>query len=139
MNDKVIVPPIKIQGIKTKLVPLIRQNVVMEKNATWIEPFMGSGVVGFNVEPHCAIFADTNPHIIEFYNQVKSGKITPEIVRVFLEHEGKLLEEGDEEYYYSVRARFNQEHNPLDFLFLNRACFNGMIRFNKNYELNVYY
>ena len=139
MKDKVFVPPIKIQGIKTKLVPLIRQSVIIDKDSVWIEPFMGSGVVGFNIEPHRAIFADTNPHIIEFYNQIKSGIITPYVTRTFLEHEGKLLEEGDDEYYYTVRRRFNREHNPLDFLFLNRSCFNGMIRFNKEYNFNVPY
>lgn len=53
---------------------------------------MGSGVVEFNVEPHQAIFADTNPHIIEFYKQIKSGVITANVVRNFLEREGKLLE-----------------------------------------------
>lgn len=139
MKDKVFVPPIKIQGIKTKLVPLIKESVAMEKDSVWIEPFMGSGVVGFNIEPHRAIFADTNPHIIEFYNQVKSGAITPYVVRAYLEHEGRLLEQGDDEYYYTVRMRFNKEHNPLDFLFLNRACFNGMIRFNKDNDFNVPY
>ncbi len=139
MKDKVFVPPIKIQGIKTKLVPLIKQSVAMDENSVWIEPFMGSGVVGFNMEPKQAIFADTNPHIIEFYNQIKAGIITPHVVRVFLEHEGKLLEQGGGEYYYTVRERFNREHNPLDFLFLNRACFNGMIRFNKDYNFNVPY
>ena len=45
MNDKVFVPPIKIQGIKTKLVPIIKKNVILEKTSVWIEPFMGSGVV----------------------------------------------------------------------------------------------
>lgn len=139
MKNTVYVPPIKIQGIKTKLVPLIKQSVIVNHNSVWIEPFMGSGVVGFNVEPNHAIFADTNPHIIEFYNQIKSGVITPSSVREFLEREGKLLEQGDDEYYYAVRARFNKEHSPLDFLFLNRSCFNGMIRFNKSYEFNVPY
>lgn len=139
MKDTVYVPPIKIQGIKTKLVPLIKQSVIIDDSSVWIEPFMGSGVVGFNVEPHYAIFADTNPYIIEFYNQVQKGIITPYVVREFLEREGKLLEQKDDEYYYSVRKRFNKEHNPLDFLFLNRACFNGMIRFNKSYDFNVPY
>lgn len=32
MNEKVFVPPLKIQGIKTKLVPLIRENVVLSKD-----------------------------------------------------------------------------------------------------------
>ncbi len=139
MNDRVFVPPIKIQGIKTKLVPLIRQSVIMDDASVWVEPFMGSGVVGFNIEPKRAIFADTNPHIINFYNQIKSGLITPYIVRAFLEHEGKLLEKDDSDHYYFVRKRFNTEHNPLDFLFLNRACFNGMVRFNKDYDFNVPY
>ncbi len=139
MTDKIFVPPIKIQGIKTKLVPLIKESVVMSNNSVWVEPFMGSGVVGFNIEPHHAIFADTNPHIIEFYNQIKSGEITSHIVRSFLESEGKKLEAGDDEYYYTVRMRFNKEHNPLDFLFLNRSCFNGMVRFNRDNEFNVPY
>lgn len=139
MSEKVFVPPIKIQGIKTKLVPLIKDNVVLDKGSVWVEPFMGSGVVGFNIEPKAAIFADINPHIINFYNQIKTGNINACIVREFLEREGKLLENGDDEYYYSVRARFNEKHDPLDFLFLNRSCFNGMIRFNRNYEFNVPY
>ena len=139
MNEKVFVPPLKIQGIKTKIVPLIRDNVVMEDDSVWYEPFMGTGVVGFNVRPKRAVFADTNPHIIDFYSGIKEGRITSKIVRMFLESEGKKLESGDAEYYYEVRERFNKEHDPLDFLFLNRACFNGMMRFNKNYEFNVPY
>lgn len=139
MSEKVFVPPIKIQGIKTKIVPLIKSNVVLNKDTLWIEPFMGSGVVGFNIAPMNAIFADTNPHIIAFYNQIKSGKITSHIVREFLEAEGAKLAVQDDAYYYEVRERFNKNHEPLDFLFLNRSCFNGMIRFNKGYGFNVPY
>ena len=56
--EKIFVPPIKIQGIKTKLVPLIKKNICVDENTIWIEPFMGSGVVGFNVRPSKAIFSD---------------------------------------------------------------------------------
>ena len=105
----------------------------------WVEPFMGSGVVGFNIRPQQAIFADTNPHIINFYNNIKQKNIDSYIVRNFLESEGDKLEKGDDEYYYEVRERFNKNHSSLDFLFLNRSCFNGMIRFNKNYKFNVPY
>ena len=137
--DKIFVPPIKIQGIKTKIVPLIRENVSLSQNTVWIEPFMGSGVVGFNVAPCTAVFADINPYIIEFYNQIKQQKLNHSIVRAYLEEQGSILSKKDDEYYYEVRRRFNQNHDPLDFLFLNRTCFNGMIRFNKNYEFNVPY
>lgn len=138
-NDKIYIPPIKIQGIKTKLVPIIRENVCLTKDTVWIEPFMGSGVVGFNVQPQYAIFADTNPYIIDFYNQIKTNKINSYIVRDFLETEGDKLSKLDAEHYYYIRNRFNESHNALDFLFLNRSCFNGMIRFNKKYEFNVPY
>ena len=137
--DKVFVPPIKIQGIKTKIVPFIKENLLLAQGSMWIEPFMGSGVVGFNVAPKNAVFADINPHIIEFYNQIKSGQITSYIIRQFLEEEGSKLVQKDGLYYYEVRERFNQNHNPLDFLFLNRSCFNGMIRFNKKLAFNVPY
>lgn len=139
MTDKIFVPPIKIQGIKTKLVPTIRKNVVMNRDSVWIEPFMGSGVVGFNVQPERAIFADINPHLISFYTAIKEKVITPYTVRAFLEYEGQLLARYDDEHYYAVRSRFNESHDPLDFLFLNRACFNGMIRYNKDNAFNVPY
>lgn len=137
--DKIYVPPIKIQGIKTKLVSFIREHSLLSEQTVWIEPFMGSGVVGFNIAPSAAIFADTNPHIIAFYNQIKEQKITSYIVKQFLEEEGEKLSKGDSSYYYEVRERFNQNHAPLDFLFLNRSCFNGMIRFNREFAFNVPY
>lgn len=139
LSDRVYIPPIKTQGIKTKIVPLIKSNVFLPEKSMWIEPFMGSGVVGFNVAPADAVFADINPHIIAFYNQIKEGRITARCVREFLEKEGEKLAQKDDAYYYEVRERFNQEHDPLDFLFLNRSCFNGMIRFNKDYKFNVPY
>lgn len=56
MADKVFVPPIKIQGIKTKIVPLIKQVAEFADSDVWFEPFMGSGVVGFNVAPNVHSF-----------------------------------------------------------------------------------
>lgn len=134
---KVKVPPIKCQGIKTKLVPFILRNIVWNGEGKWIEPFLGSGVVMLNLAPKRAIAADNNPHIISFYHGIQEKTITAPTVRSFLETEGRLLESRGEKYYYEVRDRFNSAHNPLDLLFLNRACFNGVMRFNKNGEFNV--
>lgn len=136
---RVKVPPIKCQGIKTKLVPFILNTIRWnaEGGGCWIEPFLGSGVVAFNLSPRRAILADTNPHIINFYRAIQSGEITPAGVRQYLATEGAKLAREGEDYYYQVRARFNREGNPLDFLFLNRAGFNGLIRFNREGEYNV--
>jgi len=137
MKRKIYVPPIKTQGIKTKLVEWIIDQINFEIKGRWTEPFMGSGVVGFNLRPKRAIFADKNPHIINFYDAIKSREITYQKVRIFLKKEGKKLFEKGEEYYYEVRDRFNEYHDPLDFLFLNRSCFNGVIRFNSKGEFNT--
>lgn len=134
---KVIVPPIKSQGIKTKLVPWIAQYIPKNFSGRWIEPFMGTGVVAFNLAPHHTLLCDTNPHLIRFYQAIQSNKINSHIARVYLNHEGKLLLERGEIHYYEVRERFNRNQDPLDFLFLNRAGFNGMIRFNKKGEFNI--
>lgn len=130
-------PPIKCQGIKTKLVPFIFKNVTWSGTGRWIEPFLGSGVVLFNLAPERAIGADANPHIISFYQSVKESKITSSIVRIFLEKEGAILKSKGAEHYYEVRDRFNQHRDPLDLLFLSRACFNGVMRCNKKGHFNV--
>ena len=134
---KVHVPPIKSQGIKTKLVPWIKSIVPDEFNGKWIEPFAGTGVVGFNMVPKHALMCDTNPHIINFYSAIKDGRITPEIVRKRLSEEGSLLQEKGDIHYYDIRERFNEKHEPLDFLFINRSGFNGMIRFNRKGGFNT--
>ena len=72
MAPIVNVPPIKSQGIKTKLVPWIRSVVPLGFDGTWIEPFMGTGAVAFNVAPSRAILCDTNPHLIGFYAGIAS-------------------------------------------------------------------
>jgi DNA adenine methylase len=134
---RVNVPPIKSQGIKTKLVPWVKSVVPHGFDGTWIEPFMGTGAVAFNIAPANALLCDTNPHLVNFYSSLASGEITSGIVRDYLAEEGKLLLEKGEDHYYEVRDRFNLHHSPLDFLFLNRAGFNGMIRFNRKGEFNI--
>ncbi len=134
---KIFVPPIKSQGIKTKLVEWIDSNTKAIQYSRWVEPFMGTGVVAFNIRPKRALLCDSNPYLINFYQDIQNKKITAPVVRQFLTDEGKKLLESNGEYYYDVRERFNLLHNSLDFLFLSRSCFNGMMRFNKKGSFNV--
>ena len=134
---KINVPPIKSQGIKTKLIPYIHSIIPKNFDGVWIEPFMGTGAVAFNVAPRHAILCDTNPHLINFYQSLSNNEITPDIVKKFLNYEGQKLLEIGEKHYYTIRERFNKHSDPLDFLFLNRAGFNGMIRFNRKGGLNT--
>jgi DNA adenine methylase len=133
------VPPIKCQGIKTKLVPFIFNSIewMVKDEARWIEPFLGSGVVALNLAPPRALLADANPHIIELYKTIQRDEANQTNVREFLVKEGKQLAARGEAYYYEVRDRFNNAGSPFDFLFLNRSCFNGVMRFNRQGRFNV--
>ena len=130
-------PPIKCQGIKSKLVPFLLSQIQWPQDGRWIEPFLGSGVVPFNLVPDRAVLTDTNRHIIEFYQSLQQGEIQAQSTRTFLTEQGEKLSRLGEAYYYEVRDRFNQTGSSLDFLFLNRACFNGVMRFNRKGEFNV--
>lgn len=134
---RVLVPPIKCQGIKTKLVPAILRRIDRDPDGLWIEPFLGSAVVALNVAPKRALLADSNPHLIRFYRAVAEGAIDGPKTRRFLEREGSRLSNEGQAHYNRVRDRFNATGDPLDFLFLNRSCFNGLIRFNRHGKFNV--
>lgn len=139
-----IVPPIKIQGKKTKIVPKIMEiaNTLLDEHPgidTWVEPFLGSGVVAFNCPNRIkrVIVNDINPHIIKFYKGVADGIITPDAVRTaFADHSIKLLK-GGYDYYNEIKDRFNESFDTMDFLFLTRTGFNGVMRFNGSGKWNV--
>ncbi|MDE7316121.1 MAG: Dam family site-specific DNA-(adenine-N6)-methyltransferase [Helicobacter sp.] len=136
---KIKIPPLKIQGIKSKLVCSIKNAMEWKNRGIYFEPFMGSGVVGFNIAPKRAIFSDNNPHIINFYRAIQKGFINKESAREYLRQEGAALEKEGQEHYLKVRERFNKTACSFDFLFLNRSCFNGLMRFNLKGGFNVPY
>ena len=138
----VITPPIKSQGIKTKLVPWIKSLAsVAKQNGKWIEPFLGTGVVAFNSGYKKAILSDTNPHIVNFYKGIQDKSISAPLMKRYLEREGKLLREAENngyDHYLNIRSRFNSgEFSSYDFIFLSRSGFNGMMRFGSKGNWNV--
>ena len=137
IKDNLGTPPIKIQGIKTKALPYIRQNIYWNGKGRWIEPFLGSAVVLLNIEPDKAVVGDSNPHIINLYKSIQDGTLNHDSVRHHLEREGDRLSRLGEDCYYEIRNRFNENSDPHDFLFLNRSCFNGLMRFNKSGGFNT--
>ena len=139
MSTPPLVPPLKCQGIKTKLVGEIQRVAGTQRFERWVEPFCGSCVVALNVQPERALLCDSNVHIIRLYQDVQAGRVTAAQVREFLTAQGEKLSAGGEDYYYTVRERFNAAPSSLDFLFLNRSCFNGVMRFNRKGGFNVPY
>src|SRR5439155_20437804 len=98
-----LVPRLKCQGIKTKLVGEISRltrTLVFER---WVEPFCGSGVVALNVQPKKALLHDSNVHIIRLYQAIQSGALTPAKAKAFLAEEGEKLRSRGVPYYYAGR------------------------------------
>jgi DNA adenine methylase len=139
MTKPPLVPPMKCQGIKTKLVGQIAALAHDQQYRRWVEPFCGSCVVPLNIQPNQALLNDSNVHMIRLYREIQNGSITPNLVKSFLTEEGGKLRKEGGAFYYEVRDRFNANPTSLDFIFLNRSCFNGVMRFNRAGKFNVPY
>lgn len=127
-------PPLKWAGGKRWLVPLIREYWQRHSFRRLVEPFCGGLSVALKLLPAKALLNDVNPHLINFYEQARSG------LRITIEAR------YDDAIYYQHRERFNElirinnaggnEAAQL-FYYLNRTCFNGLCRFNRSGAFNV--
>lgn len=121
----------KIQGNKFKLLPHIKSVYDKMKCELWVEPFMGSGTVGFNLAECPAHFYDINPYVIEFYRMLKSGDITPKDLQLKLRMEKAAFAKDGSDYYYRKRQDFVNKPDALEFFILNRVSYNGLMRFGQ--------
>lgn len=126
-----IKPVIKWSGSKRYQVEELIKYFPKKIN-TYYEPFLGSGVVmyrlmcGINHSINRFVGSDKNEDLIKVFNKIKDE---PEDLY------NKFLDMG-EEYFYKIRDRYNKDHNPEDFFFITRTCFNGLIRYNSEGILN---
>jgi DNA adenine methylase len=127
-------PPLKWAGGKRWLVPHIAPIWERCGRGRLVEPFCGGLAVALALGPEKVWANDVNPHLINFYSQLKSGLIVT------------LPMANDRDLYYRYRSRFNElakngQHNTPEaaqlFYYLNRTGYNGLCRFNKNGEFNV--
>ncbi|GBF06875.1 DNA adenine methylase Dam [Deinococcus aerius] len=94
----------------------------------YIEPFVGSGSIVSTLAPSFALASDTNLPLISIFRSLLRNKAT--IVKHYKEN--YLLYCLDRDHYYLVRDRYNKSGDPLDLLFLSRACYGGIVRFRKS-------
>ena len=127
-------PPLKWAGGKRWLVPFIQDYWQRHSFRRLVEPFCGGLSVALNLLPEKALLNDVNPHLINFYEQIKRGLSITIDARY------------DESIYYQHRERFNeliklQQEDSNEaaqlFYYLNRTCFNGLCRFNQSGAFNV--
>jgi DNA adenine methylase len=146
-------PFLKWAGGKTQLITEIEKSLpdeITNKKFTYIEPFVGSGAVLFwmiNNFPKLekAVINDINADLINTYRVIASKpKELISILQILQNEYHNLDEKGEEkkEYYYQKRALYNtriaeKSIQAALFIFLNRTCFNGLYRVNKNNGYNV--
>lgn len=122
------------------------------------EPFFGGGALFFDLEPGNGTINDTNPRLVNFYEQVRDNpkdlikrlnsyedpEEDPDSEREYSETNHK--EKEIKNYYYQQRAIFNKRPYTDDFdpfeeaallLYLNRTCYNGLYRENSSGGFNV--
>lgn len=105
----------------------------------YVEPFLGSGALFFALKPSKALLGDANDHLLNFYEVLRQRPL--ELYEKLLWH----VERDDLRYYLRIRTQFNTLgwRNKLQqagrFLYLNRACWNGVFRVNSRDHFNVPY
>lgn len=109
----------------------------------YYEPFCGSAAVlrrllDANITCKHYICSDVNADLISLWNYIKSN--SKELSKYYTKLWTELNKDNDFErkkvYFEDVRARYNKEHSPYDFLFIMRTTTNGMPRYNKKGDFN---
>ena len=127
-------PILKWAGGKTQLLAELLPKVPKSYNK-YIEPFFGGGALFFAIHPPKAIIADSNPELINLYDQVSRN-----VYAVISELE-KF--ENTQEMFYAIRSidwtKIAPTKAAARTIYLNKTCFNGLYRVNRYGQFNVPY
>ena len=154
MDKKIYSKPfVKWAGGKGQLLSEIDKflpDILKDMQFTYIEPFVGGGAVLFWIlqkHPNIkkVIINDINTDLTNAYKTIKENVEALILTLRKWEVEYHSLKdelEEKKEYYYSKRTQFNSRKSDKTtqaalFIFLNRACFNGLYRVNRKNKFNV--
>ena len=105
----------------------------------YIEPFLGSGAVFFQVwklfRPSAVILADENEELINVYTAIRDD--VEEVIKRLARHKAS----HSRDYYYRIRGResrgLSRVARAARMIYLNKTCFNGLYRVNRQDRFNV--
>ena len=127
-------PVLKWAGGKTQLLNHSLPKIPNEYGK-YIEPFFGGGALFFALQPEQSVIADSNPEIINLYNQIAKD---PDAI---IGHLRKF--NNTEKDFYEIRSWIWQDLSrdlaAARTIFLNKTCFNGLYRVNKSGQFNAPY
>lgn len=133
--DPKAMPFLRWAGGKRQLTSALLKRVPNGFAGHYVEPFLGAGSLFFALAPEKSILSDVNPRLIDVYRQIK---MNPYAVRKELQRHIRL---HSIEHYYKTRDDYNRgalsAAQAGRFIYLNKACFNGIFRVNRKGEFNV--
>ena len=108
----------------------------------FFEPFVGGGALAFALGDHDSesfvpgknlTISDMNPELINAYKVVRDSVF--ELIENLIILERKI----DEKNYYRIRAEIPDEDiaRAARFIYLNKTCYNGLWRVNREGQFNV--
>ena len=99
----------------------------------YVEPFLGAGSVFFHLRPPQALLGDLNADLVTAFRGVQAD---PEGVRLLLE---KHQVQHSSDHYYQMRdtTPASLTGQAARIIYLNRTCFNGIYRVNRQGRFNV--
>lgn len=125
-------PILKWAGGKTQMLDSLLPHIPLTYGK-YIEPFFGGGALFFAVQPDNAVISDSNPELINMYRQIADH--ADEIISCLYKYE------NTRNMFYTVRNLDWQSISAVEAaartIYLNKTCFNGLYRVNKNGFFNV--
>src|SRR6186713_565294 len=131
-------PFVKWAGGKSQLLPRIMRHIP-QKFTRYFEPFLGGGAVFFYIALYNrnAILSDINADLINVYKIIRNN--VEELIAALNYHQTEY-NKSPKRYYYELRDSkkvFNNIEKAARFITLNKTCYNGLYRVNKNGLFNV--
>ncbi len=135
-----ITPIVKWAGGKTQLLEKMTSLLPTEEITAYCEPFLGGGAMLFCIQPGVAYINDINSGLMNVYNVIK---YYPEAL--IAELSGY---ENTAEFYAKIReldrdferfSALSAVQQAARFIYLNKTCFNGLYRENRQGQFNVSY
>lgn len=101
--------------------------------ARFVEPFLGGGAMFFSQEAPTALLSDLNPYLINAYQWMQRA---PDALFDLTQSH---FDKHSKSYFYDVRGELGSTSvaDAAAFIYLNRACFNGLFRVNLGGRFNV--
>ena len=133
-------PFVKWAGGKSQLLEKLR-SYIPESFNNYFEPFIGGGSFFLSLSPSKATINDYNEELILAYKCIQDDEKFEKLKAELEKHERN----HSEEYYYKIREMDRDPNfNNLDdfiraarMIYLNKSCFNGLYRVNRNGYFNV--